>query len=108
MLAQLEGEVLPFLMRLLFLAAAAGFAWAILRTRWDFSIVVERGSVQFAGKVPQAQRAAISGFLKDCIAEGPVKIRGYKGRGGRLKLAFKGPVDAGTRQQIRNFLVTVL
>lgn len=84
-------------------------AWSILRPKFDFAIVVSKAGVQIRGRIPEAQRNKIVHFFAEhATPEGTIRISGRRIGRNRLVLAFKGPLDAGLRQQIRNFLISVL
>jgi hypothetical protein len=69
-------------------------------------IRVRRGRVSIRGKLPLAVHDTIRRFLLDDVApRGRVTISGRR-RGGRLELRFRGALESGDRQRIRNFLLT--
>ena len=97
------------LIRSLVLVAIAAFVWWVLQPKYDFTIQYEKGEVEITGGVPQAQHANLTRFLRDDISlEGKLRIRGRRRRDGRLTLVFNGPLDASSKQRIRNFLMTII
>ena len=98
-----------WLIRLLVLVAIAAFVWWALRPRYDFTVLYENGDVQIRGHFPRVQHANLSRFLReDVTLAGTVVIRGRRTGDSRLDLNFRGPIDPGSKQQVRNFLTTIL
>ncbi|HEV3121274.1 MAG TPA: hypothetical protein VGY53_05205 [Isosphaeraceae bacterium] len=65
--------------------------------------------VRVKGRIPNSKVGSIKGFFaRDLGASGAVKVRGLFGPGRVLKLRFSGPLSAGQRQRVRNFLVDQL
>jgi hypothetical protein len=95
--------------RLAVLAIMGFITWRLLRMRWAFTIVVDNTGVRsHAGiKTPQ-QRRLLSLFQRTRFVEGKVTIRGRTDKNGQLQLAFIGPIDDATKQQVRNYLVNEL
>ncbi|MEO2019298.1 MAG: hypothetical protein ABGZ53_33610 [Fuerstiella sp.] len=95
--------------RLVVLAIMGFIAWRLLRSRWAFTIVVDKTGVRsHTGiKTPQ-QRHLLSLFQRTRFVDGKVTIRGRTDKNGQLQLTFIGPIDDATRQQVRNFLVDEL
>lgn len=69
------------------------------------------GRAAVRGRVPASKLGAIRSFFeRDLDPSGPVTVRGTFGPPPRraLRLDITGPLDAGQRQQVRNFLIAVL
>jgi hypothetical protein len=96
-------DLLPEAVLVLVIVAVA---WIWLRS--DFVIRVRDGQVQCRGKIPAMRQPELVEFLiKDLGLRGPVRIAGRWQRG-RLDLSFRGGLDKGQRQRVRNFLLTRL
>lgn len=93
---------------LLLAALIAGALW-ILRPRYKFKIVVCPDDLKILGRIADSQRAKIEDFVLHDIALGkPFTVVGREDGDGSLRLLFRGNVDKGTQQRIRNFLLSVL
>jgi hypothetical protein len=92
------------------LVAVGGYClWNISRPKWMLEIVVLPDGVKSCRGLPKAQEQKIVNFLQhDVSLPGKVRIRGTRSRNGRWHIAMAGSLDAGMRQRIRNFLITVL
>ena len=98
-----------FLVNLLIVAGLLVLAWWLLRGLDDFVIRSRPDAVTIKGRLSQAERARVAEFFRTEFAgEPPFAVSGRRLRDGRLRLRFRGRVARGTRQQIRNFLVTCL
>lgn len=92
--------------------AAAGLAfvgWTIYRRRYDFVIRVDSSGTRISGRIARAQHGNIATFFRDRVpppSRGAILVRGRRLRSGRVVLEIRGPIDEGTKQQIRNFLAT--
>lgn len=85
------------------------FIWWIVSPRFDFVIAVDGQQVDCRGAIPGAKVATIRHFFtSDIEVDQPVKICGQQSSDGRFRLHFRGEIDQGLRQRIRNFLVDVL
>ena len=94
-------------LNLLIVLGLLALAWWLLRGPDDFVVRSRSGDVTIKGRLSQAERARVAEFFRNEMAgEPPFVVRGRRGRDGRLRLRFRGPVARGTRQQIRNFLTT--
>ena len=89
-----------------FVAVFVAIVWWATRPRYSFSIVVGGQGVRFQG-VAEARQQRIKEFLiHQCGIVGPLRIDGGKSRSGRMRLRFRGEIDWGTKQRIRNYLLT--
>jgi hypothetical protein len=97
------------LLQILIAGAVIWFVYRfILTRRADFTIRVRDGRVEYLGKVPFNAQASLTSFLtRDLELTGNVRIMGNRLRD-RLELWFDGPLTAGQKQRIRNFLLTRL
>lgn len=97
------------LITILVLAAAAFIVWEMLRPKYSLRIRVEGGCVKSHTGVAQGQLKRVIEFLEhDLATEGNFTILGARGQRGALHISFRGDIDQGTAQQIRNFLKIVL
>jgi hypothetical protein len=92
----------------LFVAVFLAIVWWATRRRYSFSIVAGGEGVRFKGVAELRQQRLKEFLVQECGIVGPLRIDGGKSRGGRLLLRFRGEIDSGTRQRIRNFLLTQL
>ena len=76
----------------------------LLRRKADFIIRVRGDRIQFKGKFPLSQQAAIVQFFaSDAAIHGPCKIYGaWKNK--RTTIWFSGHINEGEKQRVRNFL----
>ncbi len=94
---------------LLVVAVIAFVVIVAFRPKHDFSIIVGQDDVEIRGAVAKRRRHELVQFFQnDLQLEEALTVLGRRGPGGRLQLQFRGPIDPGTRQRIRNFLLTVL
>jgi hypothetical protein len=83
--------------------------WSASRPRWDVHIVVRDGTVLFRKGVSQSRWAAFETFLlNDVKLVSVTEVFARRENNGRLVTHFKGQLDAGTKQQIRNFLISAV
>lgn len=93
----------------LLIASGIYIVWRSLKRDWPIAFRVRGTSVTFHRGVPIAVQSRIkSFFIENVSLETPLTIYAMKSRTGLLQLQIRGSVDAGTRQQIRNFLIDVL
>jgi len=101
--------MVPLFLRVLVFAGVVYALYLALRPKWDFTVVVNRQRCRLRGAFPEAQRHELYTFLRDRVEfRGTVRIRGRKRPGGYLALRIRGPLDEGSKQRIRNFLVNRL
>lgn len=101
--------MVPLLLRAMLLAAVLYVLYLAFRPKWGFTLVVNSQRCRLRGAFPEAQREKLYMFLRDHVEfRGTVRIRGSKMPNGHLALRFRGPLDEGAKQRIRNFLVSVL
>lgn len=83
--------------------------WRMLRPRYPLEIVIGEHGINRHTGLPKAHEASVLEFLdKFQSSNVTVRIYGMRQSDGYLRLVFNGKIDPGTRQQIRNFLITVL
>jgi hypothetical protein len=100
--------------RVAIVAGVVALAWLAFRPRVDFTIRVNRRGIRFQGMIPRAAQGAICLFFQQEFP--PEKCFRVSGRWTgerrkgtrRLQFEFSGSLDAGGRQRIRNFLLTIL
>lgn len=92
------------------IAAAVFLAgWWLLQPRYDFVITVNQNNVTCRGAIPESKVNSIKHFFSNDVQfDQPVKICGRRQQDGHVRLKFRGEIDTGTQQQIRNYLLTVL
>ena len=95
-------------LRLLIVAVVGGGAWWALRPRYLLKIVVNRGSVKIHCGAAKAWSAELMDLLRGLPLQGKVTILGVRDAQGRTRIAFRGRIDAGMRQRIRNYLKSKL
>ena len=97
------------LFKIAIVAVLVALAWFWLRPRFDIRIVADsRGLVSHQG-VAEAHLPDLQEFFtRDVELTSAVKVQGQRLSGGQLRLRIQGPCDAGTKQRIRNFLITLL
>ena len=94
---------------LLLAAFAILAAWLFLWRRYPLEITVQDGHVTALRGVAKAQTRRVVEFLeRDVALGGKVKVVGARDPQGVLRINFRGRVDEGTQQQIRNYLKMVL
>lgn len=94
---------------LVLLAVLALIGWLAYRRTFDFIITVRRDKVTFRGRFLELAKGETARFLRDDIApRGTVRIFGRRTSRGVLRLRFRGPLDPGQRQRVRNFLSVAL
>lgn len=94
----------------LLLAAFIGvFLWVAFGGKRQLEIVVKDGRVERLRGVAQAHVSRVTDFLEhDVRPAGKVRILGNRDNNGVLRISFRGQLDQGTQQQIRNYLKLVL
>ena len=91
------------------LALVAFIVWVGTRRRNRLEITVESGRVTALHGVAKAQTKRVVDFLeRDVALNGKVKVVGGRDRNGVLRISFRGNIDEGTGQQIRNYLKMIL
>jgi hypothetical protein len=91
------------------LSLAAVFIWVALGRKAQLEIVINDGRITNYRGLTKAQLHRIADFLeRDIALNGKVVVGGCRDSNGVQRLNFRGDVDEGTRQQIRNFLKIAL
>lgn len=104
-----ETPLRPWWVNLLILGFVGVVVWLIVRSRFDFKIVVKPDEVHCRGAISLAQQRKIRTFFEDSApVTGKVTVLGRRAKNGRLALTFRGLPDRGRQQQVRNFLLTLL
>jgi len=93
----------------LVLAGLALLFWKLLTPNTVFLIKVNHRRIQCKGQIPESKLVQIKEFfINDVQVDRPLTVLGVRNGSSRVELRFRGPVDFGTKQQIRNFLLTLL
>ncbi len=101
--------MLGFFIRLTAIALIGYVVWRMIRPRYTLKIVIGKQGIKHHKGLPKAHKTSVLKFFeKHRSFDGNVTICAMRQPDGYLRLIFKGEVDPGTRQQIRNFLITVM
>jgi hypothetical protein len=97
----------------LFAIAAIGIVGTALffatRPNWALVVVADRNGVRSCRGIPKLHEASLIQFLTTEIPiQGRVIIRGLRQKNGLMRLQVSGSLDSGSRQRIRNFLLSLL
>jgi len=80
-----------------------------MRPKWALVVVADQNGVRCCRGVPKLHEANLTKFLTTEIPlHGRVTIRGLRQKNGLMRLQVSGPIDSGSRQRIRNFLLALL
>lgn len=84
--------------------------WRTCQPRGDCTVEIRRGQVAFRGKLPAGRCHQIEQYLLEYFADvSRLRIDLFYPRGTQqLRLKIRGRISPGDRQQIRNFLSTIL
>ncbi len=94
------------------LAAVVGIAyvaWRVMRPRYAMKIVMDENGIKHHEGLAKRQEKQVLEFLREQVQ--PVRkltIYGARHPNGYFRLVFKGQIDPGTQQRIRNFMLTVM
>lgn len=96
----------PAIWLMLIAGGAVGYGlWTTAHPSWPIRLVVSRHGLQSHRGLPRRAIGRITGFFKyDVELDGKVVILAARQRGGQVRTRFRGEIDPGTQQQIRNFL----
>lgn len=101
-----QGFVFVVAVRLMVLAGIVYGIWRICRPCYDFRVVVKSsGVVSHTGIRTPQQRRLLRLVSESVVTDEKVVICGRTDTEGQLRLTFSGAIDAGTQQQIRNFVL---
>ena len=94
---------------LFFVVVAGGAAWLARNSRWPIRIVVDASGRLTQKGVAVNRLPALAQFFQDDIQiESRLTILARRRWDGSLELKFKGRLAPDIRQQVRNYLITVL
>ena len=98
---------------ILAIITAAVFLLGIVLILWlrglhDFRILLTAQGIEFTGQIPARYRADVADFLRQNIPGRPALILGRWQAGKFLRLQFRGAIDPGIQQRIRNYLILTL
>ena len=80
-----------------------------MRPNWALLVVADQNGVRTCRGIPKLHEANLTQFLSNEIPlQGRVIIRGLRQKNGLMRLRVSGPLDSGSRQRIRNFLLSLL
>ncbi|WP_417847185.1 hypothetical protein [Thalassoglobus sp.] len=97
------------LMGIVFLGLAGWFVLAAIRPKSAIRLVIEGSTLVDSYGISSRARSQIETFVKqDLDYTGKLRVTGNSDSKGRVHLKFRGRIDSGTQQQIRNFLLTIL
>jgi len=104
---------MPTILDLVFAIGAVsviGFAlFFAMRPNWALFVVADQNGVRTCRGIPKLHQASLTRFLTTEIPlRGRVIIRGLRQKNGLMRLQVSGPLDSGSRQRIRNFLLSLL
>lgn len=71
-------------------------------------VIDNSGLVEYRGISPHVKREIETFFQQDVHLNHKVTISGQRDSQGRLRFRFSGAIEIGTKQQIRNFLHSIL
>jgi hypothetical protein len=102
-----EPTSLPY--KIAVLAIIGLFIWWALRPKYDFRIDLKDGSLRCKGTITDTRKRRIAEFFRTDLPDvTALSVLARRVNSGRWTFAFKGAVDEGTRQRIRNFLTATL
>lgn len=101
--------MLGFSIRLAVIALVVYVVWRMVFPRYTLKIVIGKQGIKHHKGLSKAnQTSVLKYFEKHRSFDGDVSIFATRQTDGDLRLVFKGQVEPGTRQQIRDFLTTVM
>lgn len=100
---------MAYLITVLLLVFVAYLIWNGNQGSWQFRVdVVPNQKTQVKG-FPGAKIATVQEFFRNDIRfDGPVTVFAAKDESGRVQTKFRGNLNTGQKQRIRNFLIDVL
>ena len=94
---------------LLAVAAVGYIVWRIMSPKPAMRIVIDADGVKYHEGLPKSQESNVLAFLQQHLTpDGKLTICGSRQPGGYVRLSFKGPIDPGRQQQIRNFFNSIM
>src|SRR5262245_59280933 len=102
---------MPTILDTIFAMGAVGLGglalfWA-MRPHWALVVVADKGGVRQCRGIPKLHQAKLAEFLtKEISFQGRLTIRGHRQKNGLIRLQVNGSVDSGSRQRIRNFVLS--
>lgn len=83
--------------------------WCATRTKWPVKIIVDRAGVASHQGLPKARAARVVEFFeREVSCDTRVVVSAMRQPNGYLRTKIAGPIDQGTKQRIRNFLLSML
>ena len=81
--------------------------WRLVRSRFDFRIVIKNSKISYEGEISLAQQREFSQVLKELtLGDGVVEIIGMRDGNGRMRLNFRGPIHPSEQQCVCNLFYT--
>ncbi|QDT33089.1 hypothetical protein Mal48_23410 [Thalassoglobus polymorphus] len=97
------------LIGIVFLGIAGWFVLSAIRPKSAIRLIIEGSNLVDSHGISSRARSQIETFVKqDLDYTGRLKVTGNPDSRGHVHLKFRGRIDSGTQQQIRNFLLTIL
>ncbi len=101
--------MLDSLIKIAVVALIGYVVWRMMRPQHSVVIVMDKNGIQNHKGLPRGQAKRVIQFLEDHVSpDGKLTIYADRQPNGRLRLNFKGPIDSGMQQQVRNFFINVL
>ncbi len=102
----------PYFLEIMALIAG-GFVifviWSATRTKWPIRIKVEGSQVTKHVGLPASKAGSIVRFFTDELSStSQFMVYATRGPSGALQTRFTGTLDSGTKQRVRNYLISVL
>jgi hypothetical protein len=102
-------SMVPFIIRFVVIALICYVVWCVIRPRYAVRIVIDDQGIKYHHGLPAAHEREVLEFLQEQLTlERELTICVNRQPGGYLRISFKGQIPPGTRQQIRNYLNSVM
>lgn len=100
---------MALLLRGLVLGLIGYVFWKLLQPRCVIRIVVDQDGVKSHTGLPRSSHATILNWIaRHVVTDRKITICVTQGRDGRYRISISGPIDEGTEQMVRNFLLSEL
>ncbi len=97
------------LIGIVFLGVVGWLTLLSIRPKFAIRLVIEDSTLVQSHGISLRVKSQIEAFLKqDLDDSGKAIVTANPDAKGRMKFKFRGKMDSGTQQQIRNFLLTIL
>jgi hypothetical protein len=81
--------------------------WKVARPKWDIHISVRDGAVKNHRGIAIGRTEAIRQFFVQDLKLSRIEVRARRDRNGRFITDIRGKIDSGTKQRIRNYLLSM-